>query len=96
MNSKKTWPSVALISGIVLIIIGALLITGYIIEAYVERRGEPDQSLLFWYLPFLMFGLIFFVAGLSTGIWGFRRLKKIKHQNSLIDSKVSNNKSIKN
>jgi choline-glycine betaine transporter len=81
MNSKKTWPSVALISGIVLIIIGALLITGYIIEAYVERIGEPDQSLLFWYLPFLMFGLIAFVTGVSFSIWGTKRLRKIKRQN---------------
>jgi len=81
MKSKKTWPSVALISGIVLIIIGALLITSYIIEAYIERIGEPDQSLLFWYLPLLMFGLIAFGTGLSTGIWGFKRLRKIKHRN---------------
>jgi len=88
MNSKKTWPSVALISGIVLIIIGAVLIIGYIIEAYVARRGEPDQSLLFWYLPLLMVGLIVFVTGLSTGIWGFNRLRKIKKQNPSNDSQA--------
>ena len=81
MNSKKTWPSVALISGIVLTIIGAVLIIGYIIEAYVARRGEPDQSLLFWYLPLLIFGLITIGTGLSAGIWGFNRLRKIKRQN---------------
>ena len=79
MNSKKAWPSVALISGIVLTIIGAVLIIGYIMEAYVARIGEPDQSLLFWYLPLLIVGLITFVAGLSTGIWGFIRLRKIKN-----------------
>jgi hypothetical protein len=81
MNSKKTWPAVAIISGIVLTTIGVLLIVGYITEAYVARIGEPDQSLLFWYLPLLIVGLITFVAGLSTGIWGFIRLRKIKHQN---------------
>ena len=81
MNSKKIWPSLALIAGIVLTIIGALLIVGYIMEAYIARKGEPDQSLLFWYLPLLFVGLITFVAGLSTGIWGFIRLRKIKHQN---------------
>ena len=76
----------ALISGIVLIIIGAVLITGYIIEAYVERIGEPDQSLLFWYLPLLIVGLIAFGIGLSTSIWGFNRLIKIKHHNPSNDS----------
>jgi hypothetical protein len=81
MNSKRIWPSLALIAGIVLNIIGTLLIVGYIMEAYVARIGEPDQSLLFWYLPLLFVGLIAFVTGLSTGIWGFIRLRKIKHQN---------------
>ncbi len=81
MNSKKTWPYTALISGIILIIIGAVLITGYIIEAYIARRGEPDQSLLFWYLPILFTGLIAFVSGLIAGIWGFIRLRKIKYKN---------------
>jgi hypothetical protein len=88
MSSKKAWPSVALIAGIVLTIIGALLIAGYIMEAYVARIGEPDQSLLFWYLPLLLVGLIAFVTGLSTGIWGFIRLRKINHLNPSNDSQV--------
>ena len=78
----------ALISGIILFVIGAVLIIGYIIEAYVARRGEPDQSLLFWYLPLLMVGLIVLGTGLSTGIWGFNRLRKIKHQNPSNDSQA--------
>ena len=76
----------ALISGIVLTIIGVLLIGGYITEAYVARIGEPDQSLLFWYLPLLFVGLIAFITGLSTGIWGFIRLRKIKRQIASNDS----------
>ena len=76
----------ALIAGIVLTIIGALLIAGYIMEAYIARIGEPDQSLLFWYLPLLFVGLIAFITGLSTGIWGFIRLRKIKRQNASNDS----------
>ena len=75
-----------LIAGIVLTIIGALLIVGYIMEAYIARKGEPDQSLLFWYLPLLFVGLIAFVTGLSAGIWGFIRLRKINHQNPSNDS----------
>ena len=77
MNSKKTWPSIVLISGIVISIVGAILIIGYILEAYVARRGEPDQSLLFWYLPFLFVGFISFVTGLSASVLGFNRLRKI-------------------
>ena len=87
MTSKKTWPSVALIAGIVLTIIGVLLIAGYIMEAYIARIGEPDQSLLFWYLPLLFVGLIAFITGLSTSIWGFIRLRKIKRQNASNDSR---------
>ena len=81
------WPSVALIAGIVLTIIGVLLIAGYIMEAYIARIGEPDQSLLFWYLPLLFVGLIAFITGLSTCIWGFIRLRKIKRQNASNDSR---------
>ena len=76
----------ALIAGIVLTIIGTLLIAGYLMEAYIARIGEPDQSLLFWYLPLLFVGFITFVTGISTGIWGFIRLRKIKQQNPSNDS----------
>ena len=77
MSSKKTWPSIVLIFGIVISIVGAILIIGYILEAYVARRGDPDQSLLFWYLPLLFVGFISFTTGLSASIWGFNSLRKI-------------------
>ena len=83
MNSKKAWPSLALIFGILISIIGAALIIGYIMEAYVARRGDPDQSLLFWYLPLLFVGFIALVTGLSTSVWGFKRLRKIKMKRPL-------------
>jgi hypothetical protein len=78
MNSKNTLPSIALISGIIISLIGAVLIIGYIMEAYVARRGDPDQSLLFWYLPLLFVGFISFVTGLSASVWGFNRLRKVE------------------
>jgi hypothetical protein len=77
LSYKKTWPSIVLISGIVISIVGAILIIGYILEAYVARRGDPDQSLLFWYLPLLFVGFISFTTGLSASIWGFNNLRKI-------------------
>ena len=82
MNSKRIWLFLALVLGILISLTGAALITTYIIEAIVERTGEPDQSLLFWYLPFLFFGLIGLATGLSVGAWVFNRLRKNKQLES--------------
>jgi hypothetical protein len=78
MNSKRIWPSLALVLGILISLFGAALVVTYILEAIVARAGDPDQSLLFWYLPILFFGLIGLITGLSVGVWGFNRLMKIK------------------
>ena len=78
MSSKKTWPSIVLIFGIVISIVGAILIIGYILEACIARRGDPEQSLLFWYLPLLFVGFISFATGLGDSILGFNSLRKIK------------------
>lgn len=48
----------------------------YIWEAIVARLEEPDQSLLFWYLPILFMGLTGIIVGLGIGIWGTVRLKQ--------------------
>lgn len=48
----------------------------YILEAIVARIGQPDQSLLFWYLPILFMGMIGMVLGLSAGARGAQRLRK--------------------
>ena len=41
-----------------LTIVGLALVTLYVWEAVIARLGEPDQSLLYWYAPFLLFGLL--------------------------------------
>ena len=77
MKSKNTWSLTVLISGIVLSITGIFLIGVYLLEAVISRIGEPDQSLLFWYLPFLFLGLFALVTGLIIGIRGISGIRNI-------------------
>ncbi len=65
---------------------GITFIVLYVLEAVIARRGEPDQSLLFWYLPVLFLGLIGMVIGLGVSVWGIIRLREIRRQTSLITS----------
>ena len=46
-------------------LLGLVLSAMYVYGAIIERAGEPDQSLLFWYLPFLFAGVFFLAAGLA-------------------------------
>ncbi len=62
--------------GIILSIFGVILIITYAMDAYVDRSGEPDQSLLFWYLPILFLGIAALGLGLSAAIWGLFNLRK--------------------
>jgi fatty acid desaturase len=57
---------------------GTACVGMYIAEAIVARVGDPDQSLLFWYLPILFIGLAGLVAGVGLGIWGFGRLRAMR------------------
>jgi len=81
MPNKRIWPVLAIVFGILIILIGGLLVTAYILEAIVKRAGEPDQSLLFWYLPFLFAGLFGLVIGTLSSSWGILRLKRMKQGN---------------
>ena len=78
MNNKKIWPSVTFAIGIVIGVFGAFLVAAYFTEAVIARIGDPDQSLLFWYLPFLFFGIIGLISGFTMAAGAFIRLKKIK------------------
>ena len=61
-----------------MVILGLIFIMAYILEAVVARAGEPDQSLLFWYLPFLLTGLIGTILGSAFIYWGLKHKRKIK------------------
>jgi len=76
MKSSKILPYGDLAFGSLITPTGAAFVIMYILEAIVARAGEPDQSLLFWYLPFLFMGLMGMVLGLGVCVWGVIRLKK--------------------
>ena len=75
---KKVLPLGMVVSGGLMSIAGAAFVAMYVRDAVIARSGEPDQSLLFWYLPFLFMGVIALLAGLGLGAWGFSILWKLR------------------
>ena len=75
-KSQKTKYITAVIFGIIAFIAGLFLILIYIAKALVDRIGQPDQSLLFWYLPFLFIGIAGIKLGLGFFIWGIISLRR--------------------
>jgi hypothetical protein len=61
---------------------GVVFIFMYVWAAIISRLGEPDQSLLFWYLPVLFLGLISSVGGLKLLLHGIDRKRSIKELGS--------------
>ena len=76
MNSKKILSCGALALGILSFLAGVVFIAMYISEAILTRLGDPDQSLIFWYLPILFIGIAGIILGLGAGILGFIGLRK--------------------
>jgi len=54
----------ASLAGLVLTGTGLSLVGVYLFEAVLFRMGDPDQSLLFWYLPFFLAGSGLVTVGL--------------------------------
>lgn len=77
MTRTKIWPILAVAFGAAFSLVGGGLIFGYIKEALIARIGDPDQSLLFWYLPILFIGIMTTGAGLAACTWGIIRLRGI-------------------
>jgi hypothetical protein len=88
MKSSKILPCGALALGCLMVLAGIIFIVLYVLEAVIARRGEPEQSLLFWYLPVLFLGLIGMVIGLGVSVWGVIRLREILRQTSLSTSQL--------
>jgi hypothetical protein len=80
VDLKKNLSYGLVVSGGLLTIMGMAFVGMYIVEAIIARAGEPDQSLLFWYLPILFLGLMGMMIGLGVGAWGVWRLRKIRRQ----------------
>jgi apolipoprotein N-acyltransferase len=62
--------------GAVLGVAGLGFIAMYFQSAIIERLGEADQSLLYWYLPILFIGLGLASAGVSLLRSGLRRKRR--------------------
>ena len=56
-------------------VLGGVFIGMYIWEAIISRMGEPDQSLIFWYLPILFIGITLLGMAVYFILIGFRSLK---------------------
>ena len=78
MNSKKLLSCGALAFGILSFILGVVFVVAYISEAVMARLGEPDQSLLFWYLPILLMGIAGIGLGAGAGILGVIGLRRLR------------------
>jgi len=76
-NMKKRLSWLITISGTGVAFLGIIFVVMYIVEGIVKRIGEPDQSLLFWYLPILFIGVICIITGLSLFVWGFKLRRSI-------------------
>ena len=50
---KRVWSIALLTGGVLSTVIGIGFIGLYVWEGILVRIGDPDQSLLFWYLPVL-------------------------------------------
>lgn len=64
-----------LVFAVVLVAIGISFIAMYLWEGVIARIGEPDQSLLFWYLPVLFIGIFSLVSGVTLFLRAKRKLK---------------------
>ena len=80
MNSKKMLSCGALAFSVLVFITGSVFVVMYVSQAVIARLGEPDQSLLFWYLPFLFIGIIGIIMGIGMGALGFLGLRKNRHR----------------
>lgn len=67
---------IVLAVGLCAFLAGCLFVGLYLLEGVFARIGEPDQSLAFWYLPFLFGGLICLAGGGVLAAWAWRELRK--------------------
>ena len=74
MTNRRLLPVISIAAGIILMITGLFGIVSYIVTL-IESSNQADQSLIFWYLPFLLFGIVFLTVGTLYTIMGFRSFK---------------------
>ena len=75
MALRKLFNYIILLTGSLCIIVGLAFSAMYLYGAVIARWGEADQSLLFWHLPILFFGIFSVVVGLAMSFWGINRVR---------------------
>jgi hypothetical protein len=60
--------------------VGGVFVAMYVWEAIISRLGDPDQSLVFWYLPILFLGLILSAAGLRLLFGGINQIRSMRNE----------------
>jgi hypothetical protein len=73
-NKQKLIPLFSILSGIILALIGLLGI-GFYLYSGITALNQPDKSALFWFLPFLFFGIMLVGGGVYFFIIGIRSRK---------------------
>lgn len=68
MRRFLSW--LAMMLGVVTTLVGVVFAAMYVFEAIIKRIGDPDQSLVFWYLPILLLGVFCIVIGIRLLAWG--------------------------
>jgi hypothetical protein len=66
--------------GGLLTVLGAVFIGMYIWEAVISRLGDPDQSLIFWYLPILFIGVSAVLGGFFMFRQGLSQIRSMKKE----------------
>ena len=74
MTNRKLLPAISVAVGIILIITGLFGIVSYIVTLF-ESSNLADQSLIFWHLPFLLFGIVFLTIGILYIVMGFKSFR---------------------
>jgi len=75
LNLKKLLTYISVLLGALIALIGIVFVYMYFWNAIVVRIGEPDQSLIFWYLPILFIGVISTLGGSALLILGITKLR---------------------
>ena len=78
MNRLITYSLVLL--GTILSLSGVVFVVLYVYEGVILPWGRSDQSLLFWYLPFLFIGFLAVVLGALILARGLVRLKIMRKE----------------
>jgi len=61
---------------VLLVVVGLGFIVMYVWEGVVARWGDPDQSLVFWYLPILFIGIFSFAGGVALFVVSLKKLRE--------------------